>query len=287
MLRRGIVVGAHPEDHSVDVIMADTYQRIAGIQVLSHNGSGASGTADLWVPDEMTGNDKWDMSKRSETDQIAVIDFSGSMPFVIGFIYPQIGQMTFADMNRRVQRHSSDVYSTIDSAGNFELAWPNGSFFRLADTPDHEDLTGKDFDKKWAIGKNMGVATHVRLVLGNAGAIKADFHIDPSGNATLSLQGTCTINVIGNTVVNTPKATVNASESIELLTPLVHCSAALTVDGAITGTGGMAISGGSGASVAGNITVTGGDVKADNISLKSHRTSGIQPGSGTSGGPVP
>ena len=38
----------------------------------------------------------------------------------------------------------------------------------------------------------------------------------------------------------------------------------------ITGQGGMAVSGGSGASVSGNVTVTGGDVKADGIGLKSH-----------------
>ena len=35
------------------------------------------------------------------------------------------------------------------------------------------------------------------------------------------------------------------------------------------------------------IVVSGGDVKADTISLKLHRTSGVQGGSGTSGVPVP
>ena len=67
-----------------------------------------------------------------------------------------------------------------------------------------------------------------------------------------------------------PEATVNAADGIELVTPLVHCSANLTVEGAIVGKGGMAISGGSGATVSGNVTVTGGDVKADGIGLKSH-----------------
>lgn len=36
-----------------------------------------------------------------------------------------------------------------------------------------------------------------------------------------------------------------------------------------------------------NITVTGGDVKADTISLKTHRTSQVQAGTGTSGAPTP
>lgn len=35
------------------------------------------------------------------------------------------------------------------------------------------------------------------------------------------------------------------------------------------------------------VVVSGGDVKADAISLKLHRTSGVQNGSGTSGAPVP
>ena len=36
----------------------------------------------------------------------------------------------------------------------------------------------------------------------------------------------------------------------------------------------MAVSGGSGASVNGNMTITGGDVKADEISLKNHKHTG-------------
>lgn len=40
-------------------------------------------------------------------------------------------------------------------------------------------------------------------------------------------------------------------------------------------------------SVDSNVTVTGGDVIADTISLKAHHTSGVQSGSGTSGPPTP
>ncbi|MEB0167947.1 phage baseplate assembly protein V [Pseudomonas sp. CCC4.4] len=40
-------------------------------------------------------------------------------------------------------------------------------------------------------------------------------------------------------------------------------------------------------SVDNSVTVTGGDVVADTISLKTHHTSGVQPGSGTSGPPTP
>ena len=78
------------------------------------------------------------------------------------------------------------------------------------------------------------------------------------------------VNATTDATVTTPTATVNASTKVELATPLVHCTQALTVDGLITGTGGMAISGGSGASVSGNVTVSGGNVTADGIGLKTH-----------------
>lgn len=249
-IRIGIVAAVHPEDHSLDVIMTDDYSRLSGVQLLSTNGGSAFGTHDMFVPDEKSGEAKWGIAKRSPEDQKVAIDFSGPMPIAIGFLYPQIGQMTFADKNFRVQRHSSDVYSTINAAGDFELAFPNGTFIRVGASPDHQDLAAKDFDKKWGITKNTGAATHLRLVLGNGGAVKADLHIDPAGNVTGTFQGTGELTFVGdltinapNVTVNTQVATVNASTSVELVTPLTHCTGELIVDGKITGAGGMAISG--------------------------------------------
>lgn len=74
----------------------------------------------------------------------------------------------------------------------------------------------------------------------------------------------------GNVTVNCAAATVNASDSVTLDTPTTHCTGVLNVDGKITGTGGMAISGGTGATVSGNMAVTGGEVSADGIGLKAH-----------------
>ncbi|MFN3886148.1 MAG: phage baseplate assembly protein V [Aquabacterium sp.] len=70
----------------------------------------------------------------------------------------------------------------------------------------------------------------------------------------------------------------------------------MTIDGVTTirqrliGQGGMAISGGTGgaaATISGNLQVSGGDVTADAIGLKTHRHTGVQGGTGTSGGPTP
>ncbi|MFC3111407.1 phage baseplate assembly protein V [Undibacterium arcticum] len=55
------------------------------------------------------------------------------------------------------------------------------------------------------------------------------------------------------------------------------------VTGQITGQGGMAISGGSGATVAGNMAITGGNVTADGIGLKTHTHT--DPQGGTVGAP--
>lgn len=292
-LRFGIVVEAHPQDHSVDVIMTDDFSRMAGVQVLSYNGGPDVGTADLFCPAVKSGDDKWSMARRTALDLKAAIIFGGSMPVVVGFLYPQIGQMTFPDANRRVQRHSSDVYSTVDSSGNMEVAFPNGTFFRVGTSPDHEDLTGKDFDKKWAIKKNTSAATHVRLVVGNAGAVKADIHIAPNGDLTGTFQGKGDITTVGDLTITAPHVTVNASEAatintktatlnastkVELSTPLVHCTTNLTVDGnalvkgSLTYQGGMSGSGGTGstATIIGNVAITGGNVTADGIGLKTH-----------------
>ena len=57
--------------------------------------------------------------------------------------------------------------------------------------------------------------------------------------------------------------------SVKLDAP-VEITKTLKVAELITGQGGMMVSGGSGASVTGSMTVTSGDVVADGISLKNH-----------------
>ena len=57
-----------------------------------------------------------------------------------------------------------------------------------------------------------------------------------------------------------------------------HTTGTTLVEEQLTGQGGMAISGGSGASVTGSISVNGGDVKADGVGLKSHTHSDPQGG---------
>lgn len=85
------------------------------------------------------------------------------------------------------------------------------------------------------------------------------------------------ITVPNAVTINCTTATVNASSSVTLDTPKTDITGALNVAGLITGKGGLAVSGGSGAavSVTGDMNLQGqvdasGDVKAGGISLMNH-----------------
>ena len=71
---------------------------------------------------------------------------------------------------------------------------------------------------------------------------------------------------------------------MSITSPQTTINGTLTVTGAIVGQGGLAVSGGSGASVSGSLTTTG-DVIANSISLDNHTHSGVEPGAGNTGGP--
>ncbi|WP_038304907.1 phage baseplate assembly protein V [Kingella kingae] len=66
---------------------------------------------------------------------------------------------------------------------------------------------------------------------------------------------------------------INASQKVQINSPLVETSQVLTAQGQINGNGGMAIAGGSGATVSGSLHTTG-DVTAGGVSLQGHIHSG-------------
>lgn len=200
MIRLGRVVGVHPEDNSVDITMTDDGARLAGVQVLSPTAGTRSGLVDLPVPAQPAGDDaKWNITQITENDVIAAVAYFNAMrmPVVVGFLYPQINQMLFAEKGRKIERHESDVYSTLDSAGNAEWYHPSGTYIRVGVTPAHEDLTAKDFDKKWQINRNTDKAVHLQLTVKNAGSQVASLNIDPSGNITLNHVGNLSIHAGG------------------------------------------------------------------------------------------
>ena len=264
-LRWGRVAAVHPEDYSVDLVMTDTGEQLAGVQVLTPFGGTDCGYASLPNPATPPSGNKWDLTARTSRDVLAAVGSFGPYAVVIGFRYPQICQMTFADLNRVINRHPSDFYTTTDGAGNFEAYHPSGTYFRIGTSSAHDDLTGRDFDGKWAITKNTGAAVHAHLTVASGGAAVASIDIDPSGNVTVTHNGNMSVTTNGTTYVK--------SSSVTIDTPTTHVTGAMTVDGALTFKGGMTGSGGSGGAtmqLTGAMTVTGGDVTVDGIGVKAH-----------------
>lgn len=75
------------------------------------------------------------------------------------------------------------------------------------------------------------------------------------------------------TVVTGGKVNISAAQ-VYVTSPDISLNGAVTVLGMLTASAGMTLSGAAG------LSVTGGDIKADNISLKSHKHGGVQPGAG-------
>ena len=91
--------------------------------------------------------------------------------------------------------------------------------------------------------------------------ILADNIIKIKGNVKVIVES-ATVEVIATTV-NVTASNTNIN-SVVAITGNTSITGNLTVAGAISGTGG------SGASIAGNVTVSNGDIEADGISLKTH-----------------
>lgn len=282
MFKIGTVVASYPEGNSVDVLLDGDGSRLSNVQVGVRTGSSITGEIDLPDVGGPTGDDRWSPTAQRALYIKAVIGFADGVPFVNCFLLPQINQITFKEKNRRITRHASDAYTSVDDAGNIELYHPSGTYVRLATTAAHEDLTGKDFDKKWAIARNTDKAVHVQLTVKNAGVQKASLNIDPSGNVTLNhvgnlsstTGGNATVAVTGNAAATIGgTADVTSGGNMKLTAPQITLQTPnAIVTGKLTVQGGMAVSGGSGATAAftGSVTVTGGEVTVDGIGVKSH-----------------
>jgi hypothetical protein len=249
----GVVVAVYPQGQSIDVLMDDG-SRLSNVQVMVPSGSSSTGLVDLPDPGLPSDNTRWNFDSQPERALRAIVGFSrGKIPVCLGFLLPQITQMTFSRTDFRVDRHASDVYSTLDETGNFEWSHPSGVYFRVATETAHEDLTNQDVDQSWAIKNNTGSQVHVYLrTLG--GTI---FDIDPSGNVSISV----------------PSGAVSLT-----------CPAGVTVTAPTTFDGNMSITGS--LSVNGAVVATG-DVTGGGVSLMHHLTTEVQSGSGLSGPPQP
>lgn len=192
----GKVVDVHPEHNSVDVRVMSDRRRLIGVPVVGSGNSGTTGVIDLPVPDLTTGRDedsKWKSGNTDKRDILAVIAFVGGAPVCLGFIYPPITEMTFEGeeaKERRLYRHASDYYSTLDKDGNVEVAHPSGTWLAMSERPTKTRLTEKDYDEKWQVKRNLQRAVHGVISWWNGPEKKerARAHLTPGGDLLVWLQ---------------------------------------------------------------------------------------------------
>ncbi len=207
--RIGYVVATHPEDVSVDLVMADDGSRLVGVQLLSHDGSTRSGSVDLpAVPEKQ---DKWDISQLTGQDMKAVVGFASGHPYIVGFLYPQINQMTLNDPKTKLHRHQSDVLTVIDGNGNIDLRHPSGFAIRIGETPDHLNPAGMNADKNLTIDRNTDRAAYFRLSTADGTAILT---ITPDGVVTINNASTLNIHSGG-------AITMESDDSITFVAPRI------------------------------------------------------------------
>jgi hypothetical protein len=212
-MRRGIVVATHPEDHSVDLVMSDG-RRLVGVQVMSNSASARTGTVDLpAVPEK---KNKWDITKPDGQDMVALVEFAGDVPVVVGFLFPQINQMTFADPKMRFSRHQSDVATSIDGDGNIQVVHPSGTYIRIGESPDVVDYAGKNFDESLATDRNTDKQVNIRI--GMAGGVMT-LTMAPDGKVTLETESTVDVK----------------AEQINFDTPLLAVTGQIVAQGDVIG----------------------------------------------------
>lgn len=270
------VTAVHPEKHKVDLLFLDDGRRVPGVKVMTGMASSSSGMAGLATPDAQDSPDPYDAPAKSGRDLIACVGFYQDVPVVIGFLFPEVSECLFADLDRYLHRTASDVYWTVDGKGNAELFHPCGAYIRLATNPAHEDLKGKDFHQRFNPKRNADRQVHIHIQ--QAGGA-ASIDISPSGAIEIKSVSTTRVTSDGGVKVQAP--------SVEVDSPDSHFTGKLTVDGLLTFNGGMAGSGGAGgkaATLSGTLEVTGGDVTADGKSFKGHTHPGDS--GGTTGPPT-
>jgi phage baseplate assembly protein gpV len=293
----GIVVAVYPEGNSIDVLMPKTGDKLTNVQCASHTGSSNTGVMDLPEIGLPVDDTRWNLQIVNNANRFvrAIIQNIDGMPVCMGFLLPQLTQLTFQRNNFRVSRHASDVYSTTNESGDHEWYHPSGTFLRVGASPAHEDLTNQDVDQSWAVKQNTAAAPWVNLTVANAGAVVANFQVDPSGNINVTHNGNLTVNTKGNadvtvtgtTTVNSSGAATLKAPSVKIDSPQTTCTGALTVQGPLAFESGMTgqagSSGGATMVITGDATVTGTvtgqtDVIAGTISGKDHTHGGVQSG---------
>lgn len=208
-IRLAKVTYVHPEGQKMEVIFLDNGDYGRDVQLMTpYGGTDFGFTSGLPQPEE-EGHEENKITDPDRRDIIAVVAMAQGCYIALGFLYPQITHMAFnkaTDKNRLVERHTSDVYRTINNYGDTETIHPSNAFIRIGEGFDVDDLENNDFDKRWLISKNK----HRDVVISIVNSKNAD-----SGRGTfvvLHNDGSVTINAPRGLQVN---GKVNVTSSLD------------------------------------------------------------------------
>lgn len=272
MFQKARVTRINSEKHSVDVTLMDSQRPLAGVFVLSEMCSTNHGKNNLVDP-TFQPLDPFEQKNTEIRDIYAIVAFAEEIPFVLGFIYPEITQMHFTEHNFSIDRHGSDFYHTLKGSADFEAFHPSGTYLRLAEDLEHQDLTHTDYDELFEIKDNLNRRPGFRMRIVNKPdeneehATFATIQCDADGNidiinrgylhsvtdgdvdvtgmqtVTINAHGEMTINALSNLTVNTTGTTVvnssgevdvNSNAAVNITAPVTNVnSPALNVSGIV------------------------------------------------------
>jgi hypothetical protein len=185
-LRIAKITYVHPEGQKAEVLYLDNGDYGRDVQFVSpYAGTDFGFTSGIPSP-EQEGHEPNTITDPDKRDIFVIIGMVQGRPYAIGSVYPQISQMAFTkggDPGRLIERHVSDFYRTVDSDGNMDMVHPGGAFFRIGNGDSPDDLSQRDYDKRWQIKRNLDSTPTVALAGGDGGT--AALKIDPEGAITI------------------------------------------------------------------------------------------------------
>ena len=247
-LRLAQVVKLAADHRTCNIVMADTGQRFAAVQVCSSDLSSDHGSvalADVEPPptEAVAGG-----IGQKPRNYIAVVGFLGvsphDRPIVMGFLHPAHGQMVFVQgqEDRQVYRAPGGTYWTVAPNGDFEIFHPSGAMFRIGSNTVHEDLTPLSAGP-WKLPERDPVPIttlnpgYSKIRLPNGAMTEHNdqaMTFDSNTIITLSIAGTPVVIVQDNSVTIDAAVTINGTLEVtdSITTPTLHGTAdrALTDD---------------------------------------------------------
>jgi hypothetical protein len=206
MSREAMVVGVHPSRRTADIVYCDTGMPVAEVKIA---GSVSSDGGSWNVPSVKKPASLAQAASPPATGRrlIALVDSVGVRPVITGFVAPSGGQMTFAEQDREVHRHSSGAYTTISPSGDIETFHPSGAYFRIGNGP-HEPLA--------AVAPGWVETTSAPPPTVTLATPQFTLTVDPGGNVSLRANGTLGLSSAGTMTLESDAGIVIVAPTIQM-----------------------------------------------------------------------